>query len=377
MRDGPGERLLDLIYDAATDSSLWPDAITAVADACGGAGGILFGMAIGERIVLFEHNGRLDDHCSAVYKTRHMVNDWSLHMETQPEGRIVLSDEIMPLSRFRRTAFYDEVLRPQTLAHNAMAALSRRENFQVAFNLVRTARQGPFVEQQLAVLRMLLPHIQRSLLLTHRFEGYRALQQGQQQALDGLSCGVVLLDRQRKVLHANRAALDVLRRPYGITTRAGVLACAQPGCRRHLEAAWQSVASGQPTASMCLAGENGSTLTLTLSSLRGRDLDRFSAMRIPMPAVLLYIVDSNAAPTLASERLQVAFGLSAAEARVALAAMDGDTIAEMGDQLGLSPNTVKTHLSRVFSKTGASRRSQLVRQLDAIAQVRWADAPPG
>ena len=38
----------------------------------------------------------------------------------QQVGRIVLSDEIVPLASLRPTLFFDEVLRPQDVAHNAM-----------------------------------------------------------------------------------------------------------------------------------------------------------------------------------------------------------------------------------------------------------------
>src|SRR5262245_38212785 len=99
------ERLLDLIYDAASDGALWPAALTAIADLTGSQGAILVGQSVRAGAVYFEHNGRLSEECNAVYRERHMQNAWSLYMETQPVGTIVASNEALPLPALLRTAF--------------------------------------------------------------------------------------------------------------------------------------------------------------------------------------------------------------------------------------------------------------------------------
>jgi DNA-binding CsgD family transcriptional regulator len=65
-----------------------------------------------------------------------------------------------------------------------------------------------------------------------------------------------------------------------------------------------------------------------------------------------------------------AYGLTQAEARVAVAASSGSTVFESATQLGLSPNTVKTHLRKVFAKTGISRQTELVRLMTSIGLLQ-------
>ncbi len=180
---------------------------------------------------------------------------------------------------------------------------------------------------------------------------------------------MLLLDRQAQVLYANGAAEALVRARAGLVVEAGILTCTAPQERRRLEALWRAVLGGQPGATMSLRGADG-TLTLTLSSVRGNDRDRFSAQGARRAALLVFIADSRATGRPAPEGLQAAFGLSAAEARVAVAALDGGTIAQMAATLGVSPNTVKTHLARVFAKMGVAGRASLVRQLTAVAQGR-------
>ena len=42
--DKPADRLLDLIYDAATDAELWASALIQIADVTSSVGGIVFGV---------------------------------------------------------------------------------------------------------------------------------------------------------------------------------------------------------------------------------------------------------------------------------------------------------------------------------------------
>jgi DNA-binding CsgD family transcriptional regulator len=59
--------------------------------------------------------------------------------------------------------------------------------------------------------------------------------------------------------------------------------------------------------------------------------------------------------------LQRRHGLTRAEARVATRLAEGMTLPEIGAVLDIRPETVRTHLKRIYAKTGASRQAELVR----------------
>jgi DNA-binding CsgD family transcriptional regulator len=71
-----------------------------------------------------------------------------------------------------------------------------------------------------------------------------------------------------------------------------------------------------------------------------------------------------------------AYGLTQAEARVALAASSGNTVLETAQLLKLSPNTIKTHLRPVFAKTAAGRQADLAGVIASLGSVhiRGAEA---
>jgi hypothetical protein len=93
----PSDQLLDLIYDAATEQELWRTVMTEIADLTGSQGGVLFGQSFGASKVYFDYNGRLSEECNRAYKERHFQNPWNKAMSTQPVGRVVLSDDVVPL----------------------------------------------------------------------------------------------------------------------------------------------------------------------------------------------------------------------------------------------------------------------------------------
>ncbi|OWJ57075.1 hypothetical protein BWR60_34395 [Inquilinus limosus] len=85
--------------------------------------------------------------------------------------------------------------------------------------------------------------------------------------------------------------------------------------------------------------------------------------RRPRAQAAIFIVDPGQNPTPAPALLQELFGLTAAEAGLAVEIGRGDGIQAAADRLAISGNTARTHLARIFEKTGTGRQAELVRLL--------------
>lgn len=370
------EKVLDLIYDAAADNDLWPHALTAVADLTQSEGGILFGQSYTAQRIYFDFNGRLSEECNRAYQERHMQNPWSLYMEHQPVGRLVLSDEAIPLAELQRSAFYDEVLRPQQVAHNAMMALAARDDFRAAFNMCRGVRRGPFDPDEERLLEWLSPHLCRSVTLGFRIDGYLAMHHAAFNVLDRLADGVVVLDRKARVLFANATARRMtedgsLRLHQSVGTH---LPAHSQRLNELIRAALQGAVGG--TMGLPRSGD-GRLLTVLVSSIRSKDLGRLSDAGVKDAAVLLFVIDPANRRSIPLGQIMDAYGLTHAEARVALAACSGNTVLETAQSLRLSPNTIKTHLRRVFAKTATGRQAELAGLIAAIGTVRIVETDSG
>jgi DNA-binding CsgD family transcriptional regulator/PAS domain-containing protein len=368
--DGAGlsDRLLDLIYDAAADDRLWVPALEEIAKATNSVASVLLCQSIRDRTIFFEHHTNTSEECLRVLKERHVINPWTVHMSThRPVGVVVPSDAILPLSNLQRTAFFDEVMRPQALGHSAMIGLAQKPDFGVGFSLNRGPRQGPYGEQELRFLEELIPHMMRSVRLGVRMDAYKALQRAEWRTLESLAVGVILLDRKARILFANTAARSLDGEHGPLRLRQSKVAHVLPSHSRRLDEVVQSALQGTPMAAIAVPRADGDTaLTILASSVRAQDVDRFADASLKGAAVLLFIIDAANKAGIPASLLMDAYGLTPAEARVALAISSGLSIPEAAKTLGLSPNTIKTQLRGVFGKSGLSRQTELARMIASI-----------
>src|SRR5215471_6987049 len=81
----------------------------------------------------------------------------------------------------------------------------------------------------------------------------------------------------------------------------------------------------------------------------------------PHAAAALFVTVKDGGASSFAEAIAAMFGLSAAEERTLERLLAGDTLAEAADTLGIAVTTVRTHLTHIFDKTGASRQAELIR----------------
>ena len=77
-------------------------------------------------------------------------------------------------------------------------------------------------------------------------------------------------------------------------------------------------------------------------------------------------------PAGAFERNEAAIrslGLSPRECEILEALVTGESNKELARRLGISPNTVKTHVSRVYDKLGVQRRVQAIEKARMLALI--------
>ena len=206
-----------------------------------------------------------------------------------------------------------------------------------------------------ALLHAVLPHLHRALVLHFRLEESHRERDTLVMCLDELATGMVLLDANATVLHANQAALHYLDGHCGLVYENGRIGAptreVETTFRQNLKKATsgrQRMLCGQPL-------ECGATLWL-----RGLGRDRAVA----------YIVSDREERSLAPELLVDAFDLTPAEARVGSLFAFGHSVDEIAARLDISVHTVRLHLKKIHGKTGTHRQATLIRRmLETIPRV--------
>src|SRR5262249_48420297 len=91
-----------------------------------------------------------------------------------------------------------------------------------------------------------------------------------------------------------------------------------------------------------------------------------SPRTIAAPAVLVLIRDPEAHRPVPRDILMQLFGLTAAEARLALELGAGASLEQAAERFAVSINTVRTQLRQVLAKTDSKRQADLVRLLSHL-----------
>jgi DNA-binding CsgD family transcriptional regulator len=195
-------------------------------------------------------------------------------------------------------------------------------------------------------------------------------------AFDALIMAVVLVDATGKVVFANGLAQALLSGDSGLT-RDGIHigGAGTPALRRLRRAIAQCAGTTVPqvVAPVEIAAADGRRPLRVMVKPLARSpigLDRAHA-DLASPVALLLIRDQAQQLSVLRQKLCAHFGLTAAEAGVAIEVINGGSRADVARRLGVSVTTVRTHLGRVFQKTGVRRQAELVRlALDTDPQLR-------
>jgi DNA-binding CsgD family transcriptional regulator len=92
------------------------------------------------------------------------------------------------------------------------------------------------------------------------------------------------------------------------------------------------------------------------------------------PAVVVFASDPERTPEFPPARLSRLYGLTPAEAQLALQVAGGHDLREIAATSKRTMNTVRTQLKQVFHKTGVKRQAQLMR---LVLQIEGMNMPGG
>ncbi len=182
----------------------------------------------------------------------------------------------------------------------------------------------------------------------------------------------VVLSSSAHVVQYDTRGLPFLRNNDVISIRDGKLYCSNSRCQALFSVAMaKTIKSGKMTNLLVYSAEH-SNRRLSVSLIRmlcpstARDVLSIEAH----VRVVCLIAPLDRRRFVTARQLMELFGLSTAEARLARALCQGDSLEKYAIDNGLKMPTVRTQLRSVFAKTATDRQSTLVRLLAGIPVVR-------
>lgn len=358
--------LIGDIYDAALDPSRWPTLLQKTRDVVGGSAAAIFSKdARSKSLNVYHQCGGIDPHYQQLYFDQYDKLDpsTSAHLLAEIAQPIGTAD-IMAIEDFQKTRFYQEWGRPQGLVDFAAAALDKTATGATLFGVFRQCRHGLVDDDTRWRMRQIAPHIRRAMLISKAIEMKTAEAATFAETLDGLSAGMFLVDWEGRIVHANTSGHALLGEGAALYKASGRIRPTDAAAARALTDIVAAAGNGDKAV-----GSKGIAVPLT-----ARDGKRYAAHVLPLTsgarrrahasysaAAAVFVRKAEIEAPSPPEIIAKHYQLTPTELRVLLAIVEFGSVRETSDALGIGEATVKTHLHRVFGKTGASRQADLVK----------------
>jgi DNA-binding CsgD family transcriptional regulator len=352
------------IYDAALDSALWPGVLEAIAEFVNGqVGGLLVKDQVHKCVNARCHSGG-DPHYMQLYEQTYSQLGPVATSLFCDVGRVVGIPDLMPYKQFCQSRFYQEWARPQGWVDVAVAVLDKTGDGCAFLSMARDESSGMVDDEMRRRMALIAPHVQRAVLIGKTIGFQQAAAATFAEILDDLSFGMFLVDARGLLVHANAAGHEMLAVGDLLRATGGRLIAVDAQLDQTLRET--IVAAGQGDGDI---GTRGIALPLT-----AHNDQRYVAHVLPLTSGARQSARATYAATAAlfvrkaameypsrAEIIGKTYHLTPAELRVLFGIVQIGGVPEVAAALGVADATIKTHVSRLFEKTGTGRQADLVR----------------
>jgi DNA-binding CsgD family transcriptional regulator/PAS domain-containing protein len=365
--------LLDLvgnIYEASCDAGCWADVMRQVTAITGSKSAMLAYRDLEQPQASFQFAYNISPEILEIYNHRFASSDpfFELSARTVPLGKTSADHKMVPdRQELERVCgeFFTGMMKPFDLWHIGGAFLFRDNSRAAAIALQRGQSQGPWIDAELDLVDMLVPHFQRAFRIHKEFNRLRLQEQAYLNALDRLVIGLVLLDDTGRVVYKNPMADRILREHPAIRETGGMIRAtghAQAILLQKLiqQASNNAYGAGEPPGgAIGLKHDNCPwPLPVLVTSVRRSGFPGAGA--VPGAHAALLMADAEQSHPIAPDTLSEAYGLTPAEALVAIAIANGMSVEDISRAHKTSSHTVRSQLRSIYEKLNVSRQAELV-----------------
>jgi len=361
--------VIGAVYDCALDPLLWPATCRRISDLCESTGG---GICVhdlrqvqNDQLFVFGYKPEFLEALGAQYADSPMaVSDVVANIGD-------VSALSMAQFHLHEGRFFREVLEPFGLQDMMWFPALRTGGRMASLHASRSDASPRYQAHDVGLFSLLAPHVCRALAISDALDIRALHSEVLEKTLDGLAAGVFLTARDGRVVYMNRAAEKQIKAGKSVRLANNHLSptdsAARAALSRAIDLSARDNADDGRASEHSVAIPDGvgggyiATLLPIESGQRRGILAPFAA------SVAVFMQDPIQAPPMPGEAFARLHKLTGGELRVLLSLAQGLGGMEIADMLGISEATVRTHLQHMYSKTGTSRQSDLLRLLSNSA----------
>jgi DNA-binding CsgD family transcriptional regulator len=328
----------------------------------------LFYHDVASRVGALTLHSQFEPERIAAYKEYYCrLNPWMEKANNRPLDLGVRAEQMLPRRELVRTEFYADFLRPQGLDSAVGVTVFRDHGCNFMLSILHGSPDEAKAQSAAMLLGTLAPHLRQAFTYYRRAGAVTNASAIVGAASDALGVGIVTVGIDRRVRWANPGVHGLLDSgdPIGVDSRGRVTA-SRPDVREALDQAFgaglRGETAGKRTLDVPARGDTRLHTRLTIVVPTLSPCEEYFAG----PCVILLIEGSVARGVLTAERLRCTFSLTPAEARLACAIAAGATLADAAAGQGITRETARTQLKRIFVKMDVHRQAELVAKVHRL-----------
>ena len=279
-----------------------------------------------------------------------------------PPGKVVTLHEFMGAVALEDSEYFIQYMQPIGVYYILGVDLTDASGMNVRLRITRGKAQGDFSAEEKRICELIVPHLLQSIALNSQLQHAETQRAVFETAIDQMAMGSIILDEKGEVLKLNQAATEVLSDKPDICISKKHLLLTQTQQHKAFKATLQEVLSAysknEPgfVKAFKVQCQEGGSIGLLLRPMPHSICSEGNQK----PAVAVFISDPEKRRSAPIDILSQLFDFTPAESRLALLLANGLTLDEAAEELTVSRNTLKSHLSAIYAKTGVTRQGKLV-----------------
>ena len=353
------DHLINLIYDAALDPDQWYQVIDELRTTFHSITAGFFIQTASQKLGGHYFAG-IDPVEMEVYGEGYAANNpWFTTPGLMKPGRVLTDQSLEKLysdrRHFIRTEMYRGWCQPLNFRHAMGGSLVDMDGALLSFTFFRPGHVGYYSIEEQSRYQQLSRHLMKASKLALEYENLKRQARLSQDTLNRLKLGIVFLTNDRRIEWANDYAHGLLNDSESLSICKGRLtarsAKTQQEINHKIECAERSL---QSSYLKCERGK-GSPLQITVIPKSHRT-SLFSRIN-PGPVLMIVDPDDHAADN--DQRFALVWGLTPLESRFAMQLLQGKSVSEAGDYLGLTKDTARWYSKQIMRKVGVNKQTEL------------------
>ena len=295
----------------------------------------------------------------------------------QPLDKVFTVSDFMTESEWQDSSYRQHWCAVNDVFHVMSVDISTENHGSLRFRVTRDESQENFSESDKALCELLIPHFRRAITTFLHLHSSASLGSLFSRAIGRLSIATITIDETGRVLDKNLFASQILDAADGLKITAGKLTAQHHSdnseLKRLIKTAFEQASDTQnmPEAMSVSRPSGEIALGLVIEVIPSLEWAEGKGQK----KAVIYIRDAIGKSMTSVDISKKLFDLTPAETALTLQLINGLSLEESAEALGIRRNTARAHLRSIFSKTGVRRQSELMRLfLNSVASLGYDES---